>query len=114
MGEIRNFHGVSNFFGQDNVRNFFGEDNVRKGFREYNVRIRLREDNVQREIMSICLRESNTKKRSGNSITMGANGEGVIMSICFRGSNVRESFFSGTTIFWGVKVSGSTSSLRRS
>ena len=33
------------------------------------------------------------------------------MTICFRGSNVRESFFSGRTIFGGVKVSGSTSSL---
>ena len=53
---------------------YFGEDNVRKWFREYNVRIRLREDNVQREIMSICLRESNTNNRSGNPITRGANG----------------------------------------
>ena len=35
------------------------------------------------------------------------------MTICFRGCNVREDFFSGRTIFEGVKVLGSTSSLRQ-
>ena len=73
----------------------------------------LMEDNVRREIVSILFRESNTNKRSGNSITREANGLGVIMTICFRGSNVREYFFSGSTIFREDKVSGSTSSFRR-
>ena len=71
----------------------------------------LREDNVQREIMSICFRESNTNNRSRNQITREANGKGVIMTICFRGCNVREDFFSRRTIFREDKVSGSTSSL---
>ena len=94
-------------FGEDNIQNLFGEDNVRKMVQGVQcpkilgrtMSENTRGDNVQREVMSICFRESNTNKRSGNSKTRGANGLGVIMTICFRGSNVREDFFSGRTIF---------------
>ena len=69
-------------FGEDNVRNLFGEDNVRKMVQGVQCRKilgrtmseNIRGDNVQREVMSICFRESNTNKRSGNSKTRGATG----------------------------------------
>ena len=69
-------------FGEDNVRNLFGEDNVHKMVQGVQcpkilgrtMSENIRGDNVQREVMSICFRESNTNNRSGNSKTRGANG----------------------------------------